>query len=499
MLSEMLSATVVGVDGVPVRVEADVAFGLPSLTIVGLAGSAVQEARERVRSAIRNCGFEVPARRITVNLAPADLPKEGTSYDLAIAAAILGASGQLGLKATRRCALIGELALDGSVRPVPGTLALAAAARSADVSEVVVPQASVREAASVRDISVRGAASLGDAVAHLVGTRELPAAAPTPIPAWSAPSGVPDLGDVIGQPLARRALEIAIAGRHSLSLSGPPGIGKTLILRCGEGLLPPLEEGEAVEVSRIHSVAGLIDRREPVIRRRPFRAPHHTVSTQGLVGGGSRVRPGEASLAHRGVLMLDEMLQFRADALDALRQPLESGIVTIARVEGALTLPARFTLLAAFNPCPCGWRGSHRHACRCEEGAARRYLARLSGPLRDRLDLWVAMDEPELRDVSDGTEPSSTVAQRVHLAWRRQVERQGVANGELQGTPLGEVGLSPRLAVLVQQRGRRFGLSPRRLHRIARIARTIADLAGSGEITQEHLDEALAYRPERAA
>src|SRR5207302_1174334 len=333
VLSEMLSATVLGVDGVPVRVEADVAFGLPSLTIVGLAGSAVQEARERVRSAIRNCGFEVPARRITVNLAPADLPKEGTSYDLAIAAAILGASGQLGLRPTRRCALIGELALDGSLRPVPGTLALAAAARSADVGEVIVPQASVREAASVRDITVRGAASLGEAVSHLVGMRELPAAEPTPIPAWSAPDGVPDLADVIGQPLAKRALEIAIAGHHSL--------------------------------------------------------------------------------AHRGVLMLDEMLQFRADALDALRQPLESGIVTIARVEGALTLAARFTLLSAFNPCPCGWRGSHRHACRCEDGAARRYLARLSGPLRDRLDLWVAMDEPELRDAPDGAEPSSPVAQRV--------------------------------------------------------------------------------------
>ncbi|MDP9271021.1 MAG: YifB family Mg chelatase-like AAA ATPase [Chloroflexota bacterium] len=498
VLSEMLSATVLGVEGVPVRVEADVAFGLPSLTIVGLGGSAVQEARERVRSAIRNCGFEVPARRITVNLAPADLPKDGTSYDLAIAAAILGASGQLGMAPTRECALIGELALDGSLRPVPGTLALAAAVRSGGVGEVIVPAASTREAASVRGVSVRGAASLGEAVAHLVGLRELPSTMPTPIPGWTPPSGVPDLADVVGQPVARRALEIAIAGRHSLALTGPPGIGKTLILRCAEGLLPPLEEDEAVEVSRIHSVAGLVDRREPVIRRRPFRAPHHTVSTQALVGGGTRVRPGEASLAHRGVLMLDEMLQFRADALDALRQPLESGLVTIARVDGALTLPARFTLLSAFNPCPCGWRGSFTHSCGCEEGAARRYAARLSGPLRDRIDLWVAMDEPIGLD-RPGAEPSSDVAGRIGDAWRRQQDRQGCANGELTGWLDGAAGGTDSLNTLLAQRGRRFALSPRRLHRAARVARTIADLAGRDAARREDVDEALAYRPERAA
>jgi magnesium chelatase family protein len=497
VLSEMLSATLLGVDGVPVRVEADVAFGLPSLTIVGLAGSAVQEARERVRSAIRNCGFEVPARRITVNLAPADLPKEGTGYDLAIAIAILGASGQLGTAKLRPSALVGELALDGSLRAVPGMLALAAAVRAAGVDEVIVPSTSTREAATVRGMRVVGAASLGDAVAHLVGVRLLSSAAPTPLPEWDPPLGTPDLADVIGQPVARRALEIAVAGHHSLALTGPPGIGKTLILRCGEGLLPPLEEDEAVEVSRIHSVAGLVDRRNPVIRRRPFRAPHHTVSTQGLVGGGTRVRPGEASLAHRGVLMLDEMLQFRADALDALRQPLESGVVTIARVEGALTLPARFTLLAAFNPCPCGWRGARGRECRCDDVAARRYLGRLSGPLRDRIDIWVPMDEPE--QTADGTkrvEPSTHVAGRVSAAWRRQLDRWAVANGELAGPVDESAGLNRRMQATLAQRARRFGLSPRRIHRASRVARTIADLEGSKTITHLHLDEALAYRPE---
>ena len=321
MLATATSASIVGVDGIPVRVEVDVSFGLPGLTIVGLAGSAVLEARERVRAAIRNSGFEVPARRITVNLAPADLPKEGTGHDLAMAVAILAASAQLDPQRLACTALVGELALDGSLRRVPGALALVAAAKAAGVPDVVVPIENGPEGASIRGVRVLCASHLRDVVRHLAGLGTLPqATAATASDGGRPPGDAPDLASVVGQRVARRLVEIAVAGRHNLALVGPPGVGKTMLARAAAGLLPPLGEDEAAEVSRIHSVAG-VGLGPRLVSRRPFRAPHHTISTQALVGGGPRIRPGEASLAHRGALFLDETLQFRADALDALRGP----------------------------------------------------------------------------------------------------------------------------------------------------------------------------------
>ena len=501
MLATALSASIVGVDGVPVRVEVDVSFGLPGLTIVGLAGSAVLEARERVRAAVRNSGFEVPARRITVNLAPADLPKEGTGHDLAIAVAMLVASDQLDGDRLSGAALVGELALDGSLRPVPGVMALVAAARGAGATEAVVPAENGAEGAAVSGMVVRPAACLGAVIRHLAGRDELGIAAPVRVAIEHEPADdAPDLGSVVGQVVARRALEIAVAGRHNLAFSGPPGVGKTLLARAAAGLLPPLSEEEAAEVSRIRSVAGVADRLAPLSRRRPFRSPHHTISTQALVGGGPRIRPGEASLAHRGALLLDETLQFRADALDALRGPIDAGMVTIARVDGVLSLPARFMLLAAYNPCPCGWFAVDGHDCGCDDGARRRYQARLSGPMRDRLDLVVFLEPAARGGGSSLAETTAEVARRVAGAWSAQLARQAMPNAELAPTLIDAGhGFGAPVLGLLERRGRQLGLSLRRLHRAARVARTIADLDQAADVEAHHLDEALLYRPKELA
>jgi magnesium chelatase family protein len=442
----------------------------------------------------------VPARRITVNLAPADLPKEGTGHDLAIAIAILVASNQLETDALRHTALIGELALDGSLRRVPGAMALVSAAGAAGVREVIVPAENGAESSAVRGMTVRAATSFAEVVRHLAGREGIAVLEPPPRSAEpAARDDAPDLAGVIGQHAARRALEIAVAGRHNIAFSGPPGVGKTLLARAAAGLLPPLDEDEAAEVSRIHSVAGVADADMPVSLRRPFRAPHHTISTQALVGGGARVRPGEASLAHRGALFLDETLQFRADALDALRGPIDSGTVHVARVDRVLALPASFMLLMAYNPCPCGWWAVEGRECSCEDGARRRYQARLSGPMRDRLDLIVHL-EPVAVSIAGQAESTAQVAQRVRGAWEMQRARQGVANAALPVSALDAThGFDVALDGVLEARGRQMGLSLRRVHRATRVARTIADLEGCETVQVYHLDEALLHRPKALA
>ena len=463
----------------------------------------MQEARERVRSALRNSGFELPSRRITVNLAPADVPKDGTAYDVAIAVGILAASGQLpDLSRLDDTALLGELALDGSVRPVNGCCRSWPRRRSAGIGSVtVVAIGDEAEAACVAGIAVLPAPRLGDVVAHLAGVRELTARRCDACAAWQA---------------ARRGAgswrrhrpghSQAGAGDRGGGASQPGGLrparGRARPCCCAarRACSHPLEDAEAIEVSRIYSAAGLLDRRRPLIRQRPFRAPHHTVSTQGLVGGGPRVRPGEASLAHRGILFLDEALEFRTDALDALRQPLEAGAVTIARVEGALMLPARFTLLMAFNPCPCGWLTSASRRCRCDDGQARRYAGRLSGPMRDRLDLWVRADEPRHADPDGGrAERGGGAADSNCLAAAARAAGHGQrrAVGHRAGTPAWRsTPICERFSsdAAPSSGSRRGGCTV--------LPDWLAPSPTSTPSTTsapEHVDEALHYRPETAA
>lgn len=489
--------TLLGVAAHEVHVEVDVRSGLAAFSLVGLPDAAVRESRERVRAAVSNSGFRFPLHRITASLAPADLRKEGPGFDLAIAAALLVASDQLANEVLARHSLAGELGLDGSIRPVPGVLAMAEEARRRGAGGIAVAADNGPDAALVEGLDVVPLRTLGELAA--LGRGEVRPLGRSDPPAPSANGAVPDLPDLAdlrGQPHLRHALEVAAAGRHNLLMVGPPGAGKSLAARRLPSLLPPLDRPEAIEVTRIASICG----REPApgrLAERPFRAPHHTISTAGLVGGGNPPRPGEVTVAHGGVLFLDELGEFSRSSLEALRQPLEEGQITVTRVRHTVELPCRFMLVAASNPCPCG-RGGSARGCRCPEASVRRYEAKLSGALADRIDISVGVEQPAAEALRSGPgERSAAVRERVALARERQAARLGAGrcNADMQPAETRRAcRLGTEAAELLVRSHSQLGLSGRGYERVLRVARTVADLDGSDRVGADHVGQALTLR-----
>ena len=498
MLCEVRSLGLSGVSGYEVRAECDLSAGLPAFEIVGLPDAAVKEARDRVRAAVKNCGFTFPVSRITVNLAPADRKKGGTMYDLPILVGVLAAGGQL-KPPDPNSAFVGELSLSGRLRPVPGMLPMALAARAAGITSLYVPAPSAAEATLAGGLTVYPVEDVTQLAAHLRGETPL-----SPAQVWTPGAeelDSPDFADVKGQDNAKRALEIAAAGGHNLAMVGPPGSGKSMLARRLPSILPDLSRREAMEATAVHSVLGLTDAQHPLLLKRPFRAPHHSISATGMAGGGSPIpRPGEISLAHNGVLFLDELPEFHKDVLETLRQPLEEGQVVISRAAGSEKFPARFMLVCAMNPCKCGWYG-YGSRCRCTHQAVEKYLGKLSGPLLDRIDLYVEVPPLEFEELSRRSqgESSAAIRARVDAARAIQAARFGpdgpACNAQMSPRELAEFcALDAAASALIQGAFDRLGLTARSYDRILRVARTIADLDGAAGIGVDHLAEAIQYR-----
>jgi magnesium chelatase family protein len=504
MLAQVVSCAVVGLEGELVQVEVDLARGLPSWTLVGLPDAAVREAGERVRSAIRNSGLRFPPGRFTINLAPADLRKEGPAYELPIALGVLMASEQL-FPIDEQIMVIGELSLDGSVRHVKGVLPMAAKAREAGISTLYVPQEDAAEAGLIEDVTVYPVATLGRLVSHLMRISPIEPYVPGDFfDTDEVPPYATDFREIRGQEHVKRAMEVAASGGHNIMMIGPPGAGKTLLARSVPGILPRLSLDEALDITRVYSIADLISEGTPLIRHRPFRAPHHTISHAGLVGGGRWPRPGEVSLAHRGVLFLDELPEFGPRNLETLRQPMEDKVVTISRASGSLTFPASFQLIAAMNPCPCGYYGDPERECSCSLGMVQRYQKRISGPLIDRFDIHIEVPRVDYDKLTSDRlgEPSEQIRARVEAA--RVVQRKRFRGTKMAcNADMGPAEVREHCEVdgsgksLLRAAMQQLQMSARAYHRILKLARTIADLAGSAPIEAPHVAEAIQYRPRR--